>query len=509
MINKHKISPSLIIFTCFLLFYIFVPNNNQGYDSYSYAISVRDGQDLFHPHHLIYNLFGYLIYELFKFTGWGSMKILSLANSLLAVFTLMLIYKIIRHKTGGLSASLGAILTGSLFTFWYCATSVEVNMLALFFLLGSLYFLIVKEYSPLSPWLVYLFLGIGTLFHQHIILAGIPIFIYYVFKYRSLGKALKPAYPGILGGALIYLVAAFQHASEKNIRGIYDWVTSYAQLGVWGKFRLSAFRNAIWGNLKLFFGGEKIRQIFYAGYYDYSTVIYIICILLISVGIAYLIIKSLYYSIKQHDRITVVLAALFVIYVLFTFWWAPAIDDFWLYPAVIFVIFFFISIIPGRGDRAFIIIMTALLIIVNTACEFVPSSKKVNSYTDQGVAAFKRLQLTGNNLVITNYSQIRLAYEYYTGIHVPTTCMMYLETGDKYEVMDKYKGRIIQAAESGRVIMFEDEIHPAPYRSYLYERFSPEDYEGVYGQFRKNLALVDSISVHGRTTYLYKLIIVE
>jgi len=509
MTSKFKITPSLIIFGCFLLFYIFVPNNNQGYDSYSYAISVRDGRDLFHPHHLIYNLFGFGIYQLFKFTGLGCMKILSLANSLLAVFTLMLIYKIIRHKTGDLSASLGAILTGSLFTFWYCATSVEVNMPALLFLVLALYFLIVKENSRVSPWFAYLFVGIGLLFHQHIVLAGIPIFIYYVFKYKSLGKALKPACPGILGGALVYLAAAIQQASEKSIVGIYGWVTAYAQFGVWGKFRISAFRDAIWGNLKLYFGGEKIRQIFYAGHHDYNAVLYIICILLIFIGIAYLFIKSLHYSVKRHDKITILLAALFIIYVLFAFWWAPAIDDFWLYPAIIFMIFLFTTIIPGRGDRAIIIILTVLLIIVNTAFEFVPSSKKANSYIYQGVAAFKRLQLNGNDLVITSYSQIRLAYEYYTGIHVPTTCMMYLETGDNNKAMDKYKDRINQAAESGRVIMFEDEIHPAPYRNYLYERFSADDYRNVYNRFEENLALADSISVHGRTTYLYKLIKTE
>jgi len=147
--------------------------------------------------------------------------------------------------------------------------------------------------------------------------------------------------------------------------------------------------------------------------------------------------------------------------------------------------------------------------VINITCEFRPSANKNNSYIIQGVEAFKRLNLNEHDLVITNYSQIRLAYEYYTAIHVPTACMMYLDAGDKYKIMAEYENRIDQAVISGRVIMFEDEIHPASYQHYLFERFSPEDYNNVYNQFERRLAVIDSISVHGRITNLYELAKVE
>jgi hypothetical protein len=223
------------------------------------------------------------------------------------------------------------------------------------------------------------------------------------------------------------------------------------------------------------------------------------------IGIAYLSIKAIYDFYKRRDPLTVVLGALVVVYALFTFWWAPAIDDFWLYPAVMFIIFIFIIIKTGRFERIAIVGLIALLLIVNTACEFIPASKKANSYIDQGVAAFQRLHLTGNDLVVTNYSQIRLGYEYKTDIHVPTVCLLYQPPGDKDSVLSAYHAEIDSVAQAGRVFMFEDELHPEPGRAYLFERFSPADYDSVYSRYLDRLTVADSLNVHGREVHIYRL----
>jgi len=502
---KNKISGAWIIPAFFLILYIIFPNNNQGYDSYWYSISVRNGVDLFHPHHLLYNLLGFVIYKMFSFTGLGSMKILSLFNSLIAASTLMLIYNIVRHRSGRIQAALASILAGSMFTFWYCATSVEVNMIALFFLFLAFYYLIVKTDLPLSPWLVYLFLCVGMLFHQHIALAGIPILIYYIIEFKSFGKAIKPAHPGVLAGALIYLVVAIQHAAEKNIVGIYNWATSYAHLGVWGKFQLSAFRETIWGNLKLFFGGEKIREIFYAGNCDYSTVIYIASIILVFAGMAYLFIRSLRLLIKQRDSAMITLLALIIMYALFAFWWAPSDDGFWLYPAIILILFIFALPLKIVFDRAIAIVLIVLLLLLNITCEFIPASDKNNSYIYQGAQAFERLRLTSDDYVVSSFQQIGLAYEYYTRIQVPIGCMLDLPLGDNTSVIADYQKTISDARNKGRVFMFEDEIEPEPARAYLFTRFTAKDYEFTYKPFMDNLACVDSVVIHGRNYCIYRL----
>lgn len=505
MTGKFAFKTEWLIFIGFLLFYILLPNNIQGFDSYSYSISIRNGSDLFHPHHLIYNLFGYIVYSIFSFTGLGSLKIMSLANSVFAAFALMFLYKIIKHKSGQKEAVIGTIFTGFVFTFRYYATSVEVNMPAVFFLILALYYLFVKNDKPLSPWLVYLLLCAGMLFHQIVALIGIPILIYDMLRHKSAGRALKYAHPGILAGALIYVLVAIERAAEKNAVGIYHWITKYGQTGAWGKLGLSNIKNAVWGKMKTLYGGEIVREIFYKGEWSTIGIIIIAVMVLIFLTLAYLFIRSLLDTARSNDNIRWLLLALVAVSGLFAFWWAPADDGFWLYPVIFYMIFIFSMELKNKMNRLTAIAMTALLIILNTSCEFIPSSDKNNSHVYQGAKAFERLALTGNDLVITSHSQMRLAYEYYTGIHVPTTCMMFLPLGDKDRVFEEYHQRINDALETGRVIMFEDEIRPDSYRSYLFDRFTIREYEDVYAPYLDYLLPVDSVSVHGKVVKLYQL----
>ena len=52
-----KLTPEKLVFLFFLAFFILVPNNDQGYDSYAFLLDARDGQEIVHPHHLLYNVF--------------------------------------------------------------------------------------------------------------------------------------------------------------------------------------------------------------------------------------------------------------------------------------------------------------------------------------------------------------------------------------------------------------------------------------------------------------------
>ena len=150
--------------------------------------------------------------------------------------------------------------------------------------------------------------------------------------------------------------------------------------------------------------------------------------------------------------------------------------------------------------------MVLLLVIVNLAYEILPATKIQNSPTRQGVEAFRRLELNSNDLVLTSFSQIRLAYEYYFNIEVPTTCLMYLPEGDKNVVISDLHHRIDTTLTTGRVIIFEDEIYPEPYRRYLFERFSPEEYIMTYRRYLPDLVPVDSVRIYGKNVRLYSLL---
>jgi hypothetical protein len=303
------------------------------------------------------------------------------------------------------------------------------------------------------------------------------------------------------------LIIAFSQTDDKSIVGIYRWLTFYGHLDTtWGGISTTSFTSAFWGKLKTLFGGELIRQAFYSDNWSFSVYLYLVSISLIWLGIIWMIILAVFRLKTRAEKFNLLLLSLMVVYNLFSFWWAPAYDGFWLYAAVILVMFIFNGIQSKRSLTRVSFIIMALLIIVNFACEFIPRSNKDNSFIYRGAKTFKRLGLTENDLVITNFSQIRLAYEYYNEIRVPTTCLMYLEAGDKNSVINAYHDRIEQIRRSGRVIMFENEIDPEPSRKYLFSRFSPDEYELIYNRYTENIAAIDSLVIHGKNVRLYELL---
>ncbi len=505
MRNKIKNHTGWLIVLAFTLLYLIFPNNNQGYDSYSYAISAKEGADLFHPHHLIYNLFGYALFSLLSFTGLGSMKILSLANTVFGVLSLRFVYDILSKRSGYFESLAGTVLTGSLFSFWYYSTSAEVNMPAIFFTIVALYFLVAKDEHPASGWLVYLLMLIGVLFHQLVALIGIPVLLYDMRRSGSATAALKRAHPGILLGALIYTVVAIENAAEKNAAGMLKWITQYGHAGEWGKLGTANISQGVWGKIKTVFGGEIIREIFYGGQWRTFSIIYIAIIAIIYLGLTYLFIISCVRLYKNRDRISALYLVLIVSLSLFAGWWAPHDDGFWLYPFVILGLFIFGMPFRSKVNRVIAGVTIAILLMLNISCEFISSSDKSNSLIYEGAMSFRRLELTSNDLVITNLSQSRLAYEYYTGVHVPTTCMMFLPLGDKDSVIEGYHRRISEAKDTARVYMFEDEIYPDDYRGYLFGRFTAEEYSNTYERYYPHLMAADSVYMHGRYVRIYQL----
>jgi 4-amino-4-deoxy-L-arabinose transferase-like glycosyltransferase len=499
---NFKIKDGYLLFIFFILLYFILPNNNPGFDSYSYAISIKEGAELFHPHHLLYNLFGRLIYLIFGFTGLGSLKLLSLINSIPGAFTIVIIYKIISYTSGRFTALVGAAITGFIFSFWYYSTTLEVNLPALMFIMLALYYLLVKDRSWFNSIAVYLFLGAGILFHQITVLAIFPILIYDFLQTKSLTGTIRNAHPGLLLCLIIYLVIAINQAQTGSAAGVYRWLTYYSHLGAWGGIKLANFKEGIWGLTKTSFGGDIIRQIFFTGEWSIRSIVYLIVACLISAGFIWLAIIGIINMLKNRDSRQCLFLALVLIFALFAFWWAPADDGFWLYPIVLLIIFIFSAI--NKINKP-VIALLILLALINVIFEFIPSSNKENSLTYQGAQVIKKLGLTENDLVLTNYNQIRLAMTYYYGYQPVFACLMFLEDGDKAEIVSRHLKRIDQTRQVGRVIIFENEFDPEPYRYFLFDRFSPEEYRDIYSRYLPYLTPVDSINVHGKWVRLMEM----
>lgn len=461
--------------------------------------------DLFHPHHLLYNLLGYLLYNAFKFTGLGSLKLLSLANSIFGIFTLALIFLIIKSHKDSVSATFSTLIIGFLYSFWYYSTSVEVNMPALLFLFIALYLLIVKPRSKTNSIAIYMFISIGVLFHQLLILSLAPLLIFDIRRYRSFAKSILYALPGLGIMALTYIIVGISKAPEKSISGLYKWLTLYSHYGQWGKIKTENLITGLWGITKTIFGGDNLRQVFYNGQLSWLNVIYVIAVVIVTVGMAWLLLTSIMLFWRQRSQQGWLILGNIFIFGVFALWWAPSDDGFWLYPIVLVLLFTFRGTKYKYLRQKIANVVLILLLTINTCYEIIPGSQKKNSVTRQGANSLARLEVTPNDLVLTNLNQIRLALDYHHRIKVHTASIVYLESGSKDTVISDYHKRINEVLSRGKVLIFEDEIRPEPHRRYLFERFSPDDYSKTYSPFIPYLTPIDSIKAYGRNVIIYQI----
>ena len=166
-----KFNKTHILLIFFFIIYALFPTNNSTIDAYYYASCIKYEQDLFHPHHLLYNFFGYLIYKTVNLFGLniaplGLMKII---NSIAAVTCLYLFTLILKElKKNNSQILLLTFISASCFGFMRFATEDENYIIPIIFsLIASYYFIKFINYNKHKLlFLSGLFASVACLFHQ-------------------------------------------------------------------------------------------------------------------------------------------------------------------------------------------------------------------------------------------------------------------------------------------------------------------------------------------------------
>jgi len=485
-------------------FFIIVWNKNQWFDSYAFVVDARNGIDIVHPHHLLYNLFRYMMYHLSEFLGIDPFRLLSGVSSVFGAASLVFVYSIIKKLSSGtLKPILGLLAVSGLFGFWFYSTSVEVNITSVFFLLLALNSLISGAPEFRRTAFTFLWLSIGVLFHQILGLAVILFFIYEAYRYESFTKPIKPAVISLLPALIIYSVVGFLHAETKSIAGLLKWFTTYAHYGEWGYLNSTNIPNAAWGIVKAVFGGSNLRIILFDNQVSAGGIIYLILVSLISIGAISLIVLAVRSFNNNRDSFSVFLISLIVVYSAFAFWWAPNDDGFWLYPLIIAVIFVVVNLSFTKIIKRLIIFVIVTLIVINLFHEIIPNSRNKNSYALSCSKIFTELNITENDLVLTNMFHLALAHNYYSGVHVRFGSIAFQERGAYEKMAGDLRKKIDDCL--GKIIVFENEMKPEPHRRFLYGLISPEQYDLFYDQLRPDLIVRDSVLIYERFVKIYEL----
>lgn len=176
-----------IAFCCF-------PSMNMSPDAITYAADVKYGNDIFTPHHLLYNALHWCFYNLALLFNPHAyvVDIMQLVTAVISVLTLGVTYKTLCRITDNKTSLAFTIFIGCCFGFIRYSLECEVYVTPILFSVWSSYWF-VRYLKEDKTWLVILtgvFASIAVLFHQIHIFWGIGLFAGLLIAKRYKGTAI-------------------------------------------------------------------------------------------------------------------------------------------------------------------------------------------------------------------------------------------------------------------------------------------------------------------------------
>ena len=140
--------------------YLLLFSTNNSCDGLSYAADIRQGVDIFYPHHLLYNAMGYVIAKILSINN--TLLLLCVMNALAAAGCLLLTRQILKTLLSEKTTTACLWALGACWGFMRFATEAETYIIPLVFSLwGSLAW--IRGRNPFS---VSLLAALACLFHQ-------------------------------------------------------------------------------------------------------------------------------------------------------------------------------------------------------------------------------------------------------------------------------------------------------------------------------------------------------
>lgn len=255
------------LFLSALVIYGLTQTHLNTFDAVSYANQIAHRQHdvyprtndlhwLFHPHHLLFNAAGFVLWRLCHVFGYsgGPLAVLQGLNATLGATSVTLFYLTLRRllqRSQWLPFLAAAALALS-FGFWVCATDGRVNMASTTLLLAafSVTCRLLDDPRPRLAALVGVLAGAAVLFHESaglfllVGLAGVlmappqPYSLPHArrLQRRSLLLRYLVAWFGVV--LLPYLIVGTVGLGLRSVGDFRHWMSTYSELGWWWNFQI-------------------------------------------------------------------------------------------------------------------------------------------------------------------------------------------------------------------------------------------------------------------------------
>ncbi len=534
-----------------LLGYLAFPSRTFVLDSAWYAYEARYAEDLFHPHHLLYNGLGFVLNRAVNaLVAVDTIAVLSAANGLFSVALVWLLYRLLRRlHVAAYAACAFALLCGFSAGIWSMATAVEVYPLTLLLQIAALWRLSQPLTWP-SAILVGLLTGLAMLFHQTgVFFAPVAAFLLYALPPHATGPAMGAAAASRTAGQRLWLpavalsvalvVVAVPYGLVAAARGLHTprallhWLLSYTdtpqyRAGIWGGgFSLSGLPMVAVGFFSALFSPLVIETWLGSGARPpLGELLSLLPIGLFAALLLYTVAAALRLPRPPSSAGARLVASSqpwrrglslwLLLHGLFTTWWEPSNPEFWLllYPALTVLLALATRRVLRELKAAprLLFGLCALACLGNFASRIYPASRPQNNPTLSVMQVLAAERQAGRRVRIVLGALFELStytkYYWGRGAEVRTLTLSGQApgpSGDHAPVIRSYQTLVAAEVKAGGVYLLESELTPTALQLAWPPRYSPAEYAESYAPFLPRARVAGTYVLAGRRFRLFAL----
>ncbi len=265
--NIHK-SYFLIFFSVLLLYLFSLQNNfSSSHDAITYLKLITEGKELFHPHHLVYNLVVNVWINIWHAILPGveihfiAESFQALCGSLIVLITYIFFTKrfFINYTNSAIYSSIIAFSYGM----WAYSTNVEVYAPSILFCMLVLLRITRKDLKLIDCWYIALLHITAILFHQvNVLLTPVICYALYTrFENHKITRTLQYLFATSIPVILIYVSIAW-YVGERNPASMIRWTLFYAtELDYWKEFSFQSILYVATGLAHAFVGAHFVFRL--------------------------------------------------------------------------------------------------------------------------------------------------------------------------------------------------------------------------------------------------------
>ncbi|MCB0460840.1 MAG: hypothetical protein KDC74_12630 [Flavobacteriaceae bacterium] len=425
MITPLKITNKIIYILLFFIavFYLLFPTNNSSLDAYSYAADIKYGENLFEPHHLLYNWFQFFIYKVFSvFTKIVDLFLLTKAvNSLFVIFNLIIFSKILEHLFISKKEIfiLLIIIAFSHSSLRYGTENETYIIPITFSLLGSYYFL---KHLRLKK-VTYLFLSgffasLACLFHQIHFFWWLGLLIGIILYAKHFKNILFYSAPVIIVPIVYMLILFFYNQQDISLNNILHFIFhDYFSGSARSEFGLMNFIFIIISSLRTFI--QIHPNIIFLIKYNVLFIIPLLILLILFYKILKVLIEKHLLSKRKNLNASFANTHLLILilHLVFSFYAVGNVEFLVMTPFLIFLSVFYIY----KVDYKVLVWTSVTFFIWNFSFGLYPNNR-FNYYNDEVLINFMKDH--PNKIFIVKNQSVLSEYHYKMG-KMPKTHIFY------------------------------------------------------------------------------------